>query len=339
MICFAWDGFPQYAARCVGAFVKSTNESVCVVATKPDVPVQGMEELASCSVRWVKSHGRINMLTPDILVVSGWGVPAFNDLVLRVKEAGGKVIVVNDDNVIYSCKGLLRAIRFRLFLSRRFDAFFVPGKAGMRLMRFYGVPQNKIFSGMYAADTSVFYNGRSLTKRPKRIVYVGRFNARKNVLRLCEAFLKAKGAENGWTLALYGSGELKDKLPRHPAIEINDFVQPEELGDVYRNARCFALASVEEHWGLVVHEAALSGCVLLLSDCVGAAEDFVGKWNGITFKPKSSRDIICAMKQMFDMNDADLLRAQEESFERAKTISIELFVSSVTRAIKECDAY
>ena len=40
MICFAWDGFPQYAARCVGAFVKTTSEQVVVVGTRPDVPVE-----------------------------------------------------------------------------------------------------------------------------------------------------------------------------------------------------------------------------------------------------------------------------------------------------------
>lgn len=37
MICFAWGGFPQYAARLVGAFVKSTDERVCVVGKPPAV--------------------------------------------------------------------------------------------------------------------------------------------------------------------------------------------------------------------------------------------------------------------------------------------------------------
>ncbi len=335
MICFAWDGFPQYAARCVGAFVKSTNEPVCVVATKPDVPVQGMEELAGCPVIWVGSDDLIDVEIPDVLIVSGWSIPAFNNFSNKVRAHGGKVVAMNDANYIFSFKEILRAIRFRLFLKHKFDAFFVPGKSGVRLMQFYGVPRKKIFTGMYSADASLFSDGMPLSERPKRIVYVGRFNARKNVLRLCEAFLKANGSEKGWTLALYGTGELKDQLPRHPAIEINDFVQPEELGAVYRNARCFALASLEEHWGLVVHEAALSGCVLLLSERVGAAADFVGLCNGVTFKPISVVDIAKAMKRVFEMDEQQLNCAQSESLQMAHGVNLISFIDGVNGLIEE----
>ena len=40
MICFAWPGFPQYASRCIAAFVRKSQERVVVVATVPDVPVR-----------------------------------------------------------------------------------------------------------------------------------------------------------------------------------------------------------------------------------------------------------------------------------------------------------
>lgn len=333
MICFAWSGFPQYAARCVGAFVEETREEVCVVATRPDVPVCGMEELAKCPVHWINAHGGADIPTPQVLVVSGWYIPAFNLLAERVRANGGKVIAMNDGNFVFSMKEILRTIRFRLLLKRKFDAFFVPGRAGIRLMRFYGVPRDKIFTGMYTADSTIFYDGLPLGERAKRIVYVGRFNQRKNVLRMCDAFLKAGGDKLGWTLALYGNGELKEAIPKAPSIEIHDFVQPEQLGEVYRNARCFVLASLEEHWGVVVHEAALSGCFLLVSRCVGAAEDFVGKRNGILFNPLSVGALTRSFEKVFSMDDNYLKKAQEESLQMGGLTGLKSFVTGIKCAI------
>ena len=61
MICFAWSGFPQYAARCVGAFVRQSNERVVVIGTTPDVPIKGMETLSGCPVYWVKPNDAIDV--------------------------------------------------------------------------------------------------------------------------------------------------------------------------------------------------------------------------------------------------------------------------------------
>ena len=78
MICFAWNGFPQYAARCVRELVKKTNEKVVVVATTPSVPIKGMEDVCGCEVIWVKDNCAIEELVPfkvediKLLVVSGW---------------------------------------------------------------------------------------------------------------------------------------------------------------------------------------------------------------------------------------------------------------------------
>lgn len=335
MICFAWSGFPQYAARCIAAFVRATAEKVVVIGTRPDVPIEGMEALVGCPVYWVDENAETHTLRellgelPRLFVVSGWSIPSFNRFRDEVRADGGKVIAMNDGNFIFSLKEVARALRFRLKYRRLYDAFFVPGKSGRRLMRFYGVSDRLIVEGMYSADASVFHDGKPLGERPKRMVYVGRFNERKNVLRLCEAFLAADGPERGWILALYGCGPLEAQLPKHPAIEINAFVQPEQLGDVYRNARCFALASLEEHWGLVVHEGALSGCVLLLSGCIGAAEDFLGPHNGYTFNPLSVESMRDAMQKVFEMDDHALVAARAESLELASRVGLDSFVAGV----------
>lgn len=331
MIIFAWDGFPQYAARCVGAFVRTTNEPVVVVATRPAVPIMGMEGLCNCPIHWISPDEPFNLSTLQLsnhstLFVSGWFVPTFNRLAADVRAKGGRVIAMLDNNydvhgVKAWCREALRALRFRILHRRQFDGYFVPGKSARKLLRFWGVPDDKIVEGIYAADGSLFTEGLALKDRPKKIIYVGQLCERKNVKRLVEAFQKVKAQGEGeqrWELHLYGSGPLREELlalasasrgDRNGMVGIHDFLQPEDLAEKYRESRIFVLPSVEEHWGLVVHEAALSGCVLLLSNRVGAADDLLEEGvNGLTFDPFDVNDMAeklkVAMTRQFDTKTA-----------------------------------
>ena len=338
MICFAWWGFPQYAARCVGAFVSYATEDVSVVATRPAVPVSGMEELCKCRVVWIEPNDArpLSLLlgeVPRVIVTSGWSVPAFNRYIREIRRNGGKVVAMVDNNFVLTFKECLRALRFRIFLKRKYDSFLVPGKAGRQLLQFYGVNKKKITEGIYSADSELFFDGRQLEERSKRVVYVGQFIERKNVLRLVEAFAEAvKCNEEEWELHMYGSGPLKETLCAMGGknVFVHDFIQPEQLPEVYRNARIFCLPSLEEHWGLVVHEAALCGCILLLSRNVGAAEDFLTNGvNGFVFNPNRQKDMVTALKKTFGLGIEDLRIAQAESVRRARMVTINRFVEGV----------
>lgn len=342
MIIFAWKEFPQYAARCIGAFVRATDESVVVVATRPLVPINGMESVCNCPVHWIDGAGSFDCPVRHgegiALFTTGWDVPAFNRLRDQVRARGGRTICLVDNNFIPSFVEIIRAIRFNLLFRRHYDAFVVPGRSGRKLLRFYGVPDDMIREGSYAADESLFTPGPALAERPKRIVYVGQFCERKNVKRLVEAFrrslevLRSGGLDVGaWSLGMYGSGPLKEKLValagtgRDGTVEVHDFLQPEELAAKYREARIFCLPSVEEHWGLVVHEAALSGCALLLSNRVGAADDLLEEGvNGLAFDPYDIGDMSAkfaqAMARTFETEDVS---------ERARGMGVSRFVDAV----------
>lgn len=344
MICFAWSGLPQYAARCIAAFARMTKERVVVVATRPVVPIEGMDRIIPGGVIWVEGSGSKTLLEllgeePYALIVSGWVISQFNLFSAEVRKSGGHVFAMSDGNVASGLVTFLRAIRFRLLLRKKYDGFFVPGLAGQRLFRAFGVPPERIATGMYAADDALFHDGLPLTERPKRMVFVGRFHPVKNTLRMCEAFIESKIAESGWTLDLYGCGELQGQLKAYavkcPAIQVHAFLQPEELAKVYRGARVFILPSIKEPWGLVVHEAALSGCVLLLSDQVGAAMDLLTEKNGVAFSPNSVRDMIRALHKVTQMSDDELLAAQKESVRVAhENVGVERFVDGVRKLLK-----
>lgn len=341
MILFAWIGFPQYGARCVDAFVKQSKEKCAVIATRPSVPVEGMERVCSCPVFWVGETQKVDVVgligeMPRVLIVSGWSVPSVNHLRDTVRKAGGRILCGDDENFDLNFREVIKAIRFNIRFRRLYDGFFVPGKSGVRLMRFFGVPEKRIYEGFYSADPGLFYSSKSILDRPKRILFVGQIIKRKNILPFAEAFLSiAEDIRKDWELEICGSGELEPELAllgrENPSLIVHSFVQPEQLAELYREARFFALPSLEEHWGLVVHEGALSGCVLLVSKQIGANDDFVTEENSCLFDARDFNSMKYAIEKALKMTDNQLLAASAKSLEMSKNASLEKFVDGINR--------
>jgi glycosyltransferase involved in cell wall biosynthesis len=175
------------------------------------------------------------------------------------------------------------ALIFRLFIRRRFSAVWVPGSSGRRLLQFLGMPGDLIREGVYGADPKIFYLGPPIYQRPKEIVYVGQLIPRKGVAALVEAFRRVGLAEQGWILRIIGDGPMRGLLTNHHGVRVEGFHVESEVAAAMRNARLFVLPSYEEHWGVVLAEAALSGCVLAASRSVGAASDLINEANGLLF--------------------------------------------------------
>lgn len=345
MICFIWDGFPQYAARCVGNLVAQINETVVVVATRPKVPIQGMDRLAKCRVVWIdvsesRSLQQIVGEWPRILFVSGWGNQIINRLRDGARAAGVRIAAMCDNNFNFTVKEFAKAILFRFLYRNKFDAYLVPGESSRRLLRFYGVSDTRIFTGLYAADDSLFHDGKPLLDRPKQLIFVGQLCERKNVLRLASTFVMANSRKE-WKLIFYGCGPLEQNLKYYAQrfgqgmIDVNPFMQPEELAQKYRESRIFCLPSIEEHWGVVVHEAALSGCILLLSRDVGAKDDFlIGGVNGSTFASRSSRSMLKSMLMCMSFDGDKMWKAHDASIKKSALASTTRFSVSVKEIIR-----
>ena len=365
MICFAWAGFPQYAARCIRKVVQGSKEEVVVIAAKPKVPVLGMDELVGCKVIWISYFEQRSLKellggeVPRFLFVSGWHNRVFRRFGKEAHAFGGKVVAMVDNNWMLSGKNFtslvwwklaifefIKAIRFRICYRFNYDGFIVPGKSGERLLQFYGVPKRKITQGLYSADSELFSSGGEISKRSKIIIYVGQYIERKNVRRMLIAFAEAACyLRCAWKLVMYGSGELRTELDSlakkynqqlsefGAKIEVNNFLQPEELAPLYREACFFCLPSTEEHWGLVVHEAALSGCLLMLSKYIGAADDLFIRdengTNGIIFDPYNKVEMKNAFISSMGMDLQLANKMQSKSVEKAKKISTSRFATAV----------
>lgn len=299
-----------------------------------------MERVLSQKVHWIDADRpvtwcELGLGVPAIFVQSGWSYPAFCSLGHEVKAAGGRVIGLSDANWRGDIRQLvLGPVAFRLRHRRHFDAMMVPGHQGERLMRYFGMPPERVRHGMYAADPTIFVGGPPLKSRPKEFLFVGQFIARKDVLGLARAFTRFSEVHPEWTLRLCGSGVQHDEIPAHPRIHVEGFVQPEELARRFHRARFFALPSRKEAWGLVVHEAALCGCALILSDAIGSADDLATERNSIRFRAGDENDLIRAIEQGASCDEAWLDGAERESLRLAGQFSPQRFATEIAEVIE-----
>ena len=335
---FSWNGLPQYAARQLAAAIAEIGQDCPVVGSRAEVPIQGVEAALGRPVNWVEASHRTNwaklgLPVPKIFFQSGWAYPAFNSLGDEVRAAGGKVCLLMDNNWRGDFRQWLGAPWFRVFQRPKFEAVLVPGKSGRRLARWYGMPDERIFEGMYGADSRLFFNGPPLTERPKRIIFVGQYIERKGCVPLARAFASVAHLLPDWELNMYGSGPLQSAIPSHSQIKVHGFIQPEQLGALYREARIFALPSRSEAWGLVVHEAALSGCQLLLSDAIGAASDFATAQNSRTFRPDDEAGMASALVGL--ARSDNLVAAQAASVSAATSHGPSVFAARISTLIRQ----
>jgi glycosyltransferase involved in cell wall biosynthesis len=342
-VVFLWSGLPDYGARLIRGFIERSNVNVQVVATKPSVPIEGMERSLGQAVHWIEakdsniSWERLGLSAPDVLFQGGWAQQSFCALAELARSRGASVILMNDQNFTGGFRQLvIDPLRFKFTQRKNFSAALVPGTSGMRYAQALGFPNDRIAQGLYGADPKIFCGGLPLQQRPKKFLYVGQLVARKNVLNLVRGFIAFARDFPEWSLEIVGSGELAKDIPAHEQIHLGGFIQPHALAERLRNARCLVLPSLEEHWGLVVHEAVSCGCALALAQTVGSKDDFARTENSIVFSPHSATRIEKALRLIASWKDVDWQEAEKKSRYLALNFGPARFAESVQSLIDRC---
>ena len=337
-IAIGWNGLPAYGARLIKAAQRKVG-AFPVLATRPAVPIEGMEAILGQPVYWIDDDAEphwsdFGLEIPKLYFQTGWGHAPLNALGAEVRANGGKVVAMVDNPWKRTLRQMIGAFVFRFKYRNYFSAIMVPGKRARQLCRFFGVTHERIFEGMYGGDPEVFKSPVALNKRRKRFIFVGQFIERKGVLELAKAFSQLGDAAKDWSLLMVGSGPLEAQLREYSSIEICAFAQPDRIATLLADSRCLVLPSREEHWGLVVHEAALSGCQLVLSRAVGAGSDLLKHGvNGFVFKNLATCEIAAALKCVIDQNDSDYSCGSEYSLERAKDYGPDRWAEEFSRIL------
>jgi glycosyltransferase involved in cell wall biosynthesis len=195
---------------------------------------------------------------------------------------------------------LRNTILFRFSAKRSDIILTVSNYSKNDLIRRFNIPDKLIYVTPNAVDFPTLPSIDTIEhfRLGKYILYVSRFEPRKNHVGLLKAFYNLNLQEKGYKLVFVGSK--KDKIEKQAyqklvklitltqleCVEFFDHLSSIELNYLYNNASCFVFPSLAEGFGIPPIEAAVNNCKVVCSNQT-AMRDF------------------SFFKYLFDPNDQD----------------------------------
>lgn len=209
------------------------------------------------------------------------------------------------------------------------DGVFVASNASGKYMRQFG-QRKQIAKFAYVADSKRFCcdDDRPTHSSQIRATYVGRLVEHKRVADLIEALALVEG----WSLTIAGDGPERDslavlaeRLGVATRVRFAGFVNQSDLPSLYAKTDVLLLPSEFEPFGIVVHEAGLSGVPSIVSSrCVGVIDELVidGE-SGLVFQMGQPSSLADRLRALID--DPDLLARLRTG---AKAVSMDRTIES-----------
>lgn len=235
------------------------------------------------------------------------------------------------------------------------DLIIVPSSASVKLMYSLGIPPEQVQLIPYVVNNQWWIDqakqvNRSLVRNlwdipedASVILFCAKFQPWKLPQDVLRAFAKANVSSA--YLVLAGEGPLRDELEREAQdlavaerIKFLGFVNQSQLPSVYSSADLFVLPSEYEPFGVVVNEAMLCGCPVVVSDRVGAGYDLVRHGETGFVYPVGDVDALASIFQEVLPDSRRLKQMGEAAFKRMDTWSpqenVETFVQAVEKSIR-----
>jgi glycosyltransferase involved in cell wall biosynthesis len=253
----------------------------------------------------------IDEFRPDVVVMVSWSQPAYRAVMKRMRGKALRILVSTNIWENRPRQWLGRATH-RWYLDPLYDCVFVPGDRSEWFARRLGFKGEQIIRGSNSADVDVFDRGPrdpAEFTAARRFLFTGRLMPYKGVTVLRDAYRAYREAEaEPWDIDIVGIGELGEELAGIPGVHMHGFVSPTELSDLMHRTTCLVLPSYIDFFGVVVHEAALAGQVLVCSDGVGATPYLLQDgFNGWTVAAGSVRSLAGALTRVTHLPDDRLL--------------------------------
>jgi glycosyltransferase involved in cell wall biosynthesis len=220
-------------------------------------------------------------------------------------------------------------------LFRLADQVIVPSSGTRDLMLSLGLPEDRVTLTPYTVDNDWWIRqsaqvdrvavraGWGASSSDAVILFCAKLQPWKRPLDLLRAFAKAN-LSNG-VLVFAGEGPLRAELESEAAalgvaarVRFLGFVNQTQLPAVYTSADLLVLPSVYDAFGVVVNEAMLCGCPVVVSDRVGAGRDLVAPVAPQFIFPCGNIDALAAI-----LKDALADRTRLQSIARASVAHIQ----------------
>ncbi|HZB88894.1 MAG TPA: glycosyltransferase family 4 protein [Terracidiphilus sp.] len=278
---------------------------------------------------------RVDAFDPDVIVLAGWHVPAYRQLSRARKGRSWRVMIM--DNPWQGTWKQRAGVCISPFHVRPVaDVAWLPGERQAVFARKLGFSQREILRGSFSCDQPQFaarHLDRVAQGRPvqRRFLFAGRFVEAKGIRILAEAYaIYRRYAQHPWPLSCCGSGSLRHLLEGMPGVELEGFVQPQDLAGKLASAGCLILASVFEPWALAVHEATSAGLLVLASEIVGATVHLVQpNYNGFIFDDKDAEGLAQLMTRVSSMSDERLDAMSRASYLLSQQYSPALWANTL----------
>jgi len=258
----------------------------------------------------------------DVVYISDRTIWDYNRLGIRYRMMNKPVISGNDTQ----WNGGKKWINIFTAFFRHHRYFSHMQVAGFRQYEYakkLGFKNDKIVWPMYSADVSKF-NELDITlerfSNGKDILFVGRLNKTKGLKYLLEGWrlLDTEGS----ILHLVGNGDFLDNLDLPENIRVHSFSDQDSLVQLAKKCRAFILPSLQEPWGVVLHEFAAAGLPLIATNVCGASDHFIiNNANGFVIKPRRSDLIAEKINWILNAPPTKLFEMGLFSRELSKSIS------------------
>ncbi len=337
-----------YFSACLQAFTSVVPSKVILVANPVDklrpFKMEGNQKITEYS-KFDLSENELWSLVekhmPAAIVVSGWKDKKYLRIASKAKKKYGIPIICSMDN---QWKGTFRQYMATavapFYLTSLFDYMWVPGMFQYEFVRRMGFRREQVKLGYYCADLTRFSPSKSvLTDQvdiPHRFLYVGRFLPIKGT----DLFGKAIGnlcrsMDHDWKFDFVGKGPLREAIPELPAVNVYDFMQPEELAEFAAQGGVFVLPSISDQWGVVIHEFTALGYPMIVSDMVGAIAAFIREgYNGFIFPTQKVEELENALKKMIQLSPSTRLQMSERSKALSTAINHDMWVHALLTMMK-----
>jgi glycosyltransferase involved in cell wall biosynthesis len=313
----------------MSSILKEMGDSLIVLGTESPQGKKYVEGELGRQIIWLNEPNDIWQMREQfkdvsLVVHTGWNHWGWRKFDKWIKKRGGKVVVAVDNRFKKNLRQFIGAIWFRLYLRRIFDAAFVPGASGLRLMKFLGFTKDQVFTGLYGAYEKIYKSITPFHQKQNEFLYVGQFIKRKGLDQLIKSFQCYRRLGGTWGLRLIGSGPLLI-IADEPGITVEPFSDPDHCSRAMDEAKCFILPSRDDHWGTVVCEAAATGAILLVSSKAGVSEDMViHEVNGYIITSLNSFEIAQSMLKI------QMWSAERQEIASKKSIELSTRYSSIS---------
>jgi glycosyltransferase involved in cell wall biosynthesis len=251
---------------------------------------------------------------PDQCLVNGWHHQFYVNQALRSIDSYCVKVLCFDWQWRPSLRNYLKAIYGRLWKSRLFDVCFVSGERQYQFALRAGFPSSAIFQGLYASGFEIHVK-HQWTDRSNSIAFVGRLVPSKGCHYLAAAWntLQSKSIiPDTWNLDIYGVGPLDTLFKDLPRCNVHGFLQPNLIEEILCRAKILCVPSVEEPWGLQIHEATRAGLAVIATDVCGSAVHLVRSgFNGEIVPSADAEALVNAIQSLVSLDSSNSYELQE----------------------------